>query len=121
MVSCSIMDRGKRVMMGLHVCYSIKDNCWNFYDSYGEICVHCGCCDKDPLKRAENRKKVLERWLDHWQVVLFTEVLDEVQTENVKTNIRLLKSELRYYKKRLEKLNENNKNKVSSDNDNERR
>lgn len=28
------------------VCESVIENCQNFYDSYGEICVGCNCCGR---------------------------------------------------------------------------
>lgn len=27
--------------------FEVSDNCWNFNDSYGMICVRCGCCSED--------------------------------------------------------------------------
>lgn len=42
-------------MSEVHIDRSVMDNCWNLYDSFGEICVECGCCSKDPLVRAKAR------------------------------------------------------------------
>lgn len=30
----------------IHSCFSVAENCQNYYDSYGEICVGCNCCGR---------------------------------------------------------------------------
>lgn len=32
--------------MSGHICDATKKECYNLYDSYGVICVHCNCCGK---------------------------------------------------------------------------
>ena len=84
--------------------FQVRKNCWNLYDSYGEICVHCGCCAKDKMARYKARLRVLERWLedqyafDMWDE---DESLRKVQEQNVKANIRSFKRMIRYYRQRL--------------------
>ena len=48
------------------ICHSIAEDCYNFLDSYGEICVGCGCCEKckDEKRRMENRIAVDLRHLE---------------------------------------------------------
>ena len=91
--------------MGMHIDVFCGKNCWNLIDSYGEVCVGCGCCSKDKKKRYESRIRCLEEWLkereefDDWD-----EGWRELQEENIKSDIRYFKRRLRYYKKGLEKL-----------------
>lgn len=94
--------------MGMIIDTPIIDKCWNLYDSYGEICVHCGCCSKDPLIRANARyEHCLERIIhllafDEWSEDLSVRVLQET---NIGNDLKMFKRKLQYYKKRLEKLN----------------
>ena len=91
----------------LHVCYSVKDNCYNWYDSYGMICVHCGCCSKDPLKRATARLKLCKEQLekeynfDMWDDNPTGRAIQEM---NIKLNIQYFKRRIRYYEARVKKL-----------------
>ena len=32
----------------MHIDYSVLDNCKNLEDSYGEICVQCNKCARNP-------------------------------------------------------------------------
>ena len=51
----------------IHVCFGVSDNCINHY-SYGEICVHCGCCeDIEP-----NKEKMLNN-----QIKYYNECIEE--------------------------------------------
>lgn len=90
-----------------HICYSVTDKCWNLIDSYGMICVHCGCCEDDKLTRYKARIRTLESWLDEqynfdqWDDEYG---LRELQEKNVKSNIRSFKRMLRYYKGKLKEM-----------------
>ena len=44
--------------MSNHICFQISENCKNFYDSYGEICVGCNACGRI------NKDTALECWLE---------------------------------------------------------
>lgn len=93
------------VGMTIHFDFAVRKNCWNFYDSYGEICVGCGCCSADPVVRAKARLDVCERWLqerlnfDDW-----LEGLEKLQRKNIASDIKYYKRRIRYYKKRLKEL-----------------
>ena len=92
-----------------HICMQVKENCWNFWDSYGEICVHCGCCSEDPAVRARARLEVCERELTEWEASLEemkkdATVYEEYQIENVKSNIRHVRRRIRYYRKRVKEI-----------------
>ena len=92
--------------MMIHVSRQIRRNCWNLKDSYGEICVGCGCCHQIPQVRYKNRIKCLERWID--EAINFDNWFDgetrKLQERNIKANIKYYRRKLRYYKKRLGEL-----------------
>lgn len=89
----------------IHICYQVKKKCWNFYDSYGEICVGCGCCSPNQLERAKARLALCERQLkEQYEFDGWFEDLKELQEKNIKANIRYFKRQIRYYKKRVDML-----------------
>lgn len=85
----------------------VRKNCWNFIDSYGEICVHCGCCAIDKKTRYKSRLKCLKRWLkereefDDWDD---HPGMRELQEKNIKSDIQYFKRKIRYYKQCLKKM-----------------
>jgi len=96
--------------MNVQMCYPVRNKCWNPEDSYGEICVGCGCCSSDARERAIARyrvsvvhmeeKKAFKDWDDDpkWR---------DIQKKNVKSDIRWYKRRIRYYRMRLKKLGVN--------------
>ena len=86
----------------------IRKNCWNLVDSYGEICVHCGCCAKDKKTRYEARLKCLRRWLeekehfDGWAYE-YPDLM-ETQKKNVASDIVYFKRKIQYYEDKLKNL-----------------
>lgn len=93
--------------MNIHVYKGIKKNCWNLIDSCGEICVHCGCCSSDPIKRVESRLRVSQSHLQEqfdfndWSN---NPKIRATQEKNQKSNIRHFHKQVRYYTKRMEEL-----------------
>lgn len=86
---------------------SASDSCWNLYESHGEICVHCGCCSKDPVVRTKARIDVLQRHIEHFES--FDEWSDDLliratQKMNIEKDLRSFRRQLRYYQKRLREL-----------------
>ena len=84
------------------------DKCWNLYDSYGEICVGCGCCSKDPLTRTENRLRVLERQLHEEEnfndyAYEYPDMV-EMQKKNHESNLLYYKKQIACYKGWLTRL-----------------
>ena len=80
----------------------VRDNCWNLYDSYGQICVHCGCCSNDKKTRYNARIKVIEGWI--WQQENWykpDETWEDYQINNRREKLRNWKRQLRYYKRRV--------------------
>ena len=90
-----------------HISYSVKAKCWNLFDSYDMICVHCGCCANDKKTRYESRLKCLKSWLhekenfDMWDDEYD---LRELQEKNVKADIAYFKRRIRYYEAKLRGL-----------------
>lgn len=88
--------------MNIHFDFQCRKNCWNLYDSYGEICVGCGCCSSDKKVRYESRIRCLERWLKERQE--FDDWIDgfeEIQKKNIRDDIRYYKRRLRYYRQKI--------------------
>ena len=91
--------------MYIHISRSVQKNCWNFHDSFGEICVGCGCCSKDKKERYESRIRCLEYWLkEQLEFDGWTDGWREIQEENIKANIRYYKRRLRYYRQKIAEL-----------------
>lgn len=85
----------------------VQDNCWNLYDSFGEICVHCGCCSKDKKTRYAARVECLERWqAENERFDEFDDdpVLCRVQMHNKAANARHYRRQLWYYRKKLQEV-----------------
>lgn len=89
--------------MSGHICFQVADRCWNLMDSYGEICVHCGCCSPDKQKRYASRIAVLERWIEEWEH--FDGWFEDdpeakaLQERNIRSNLKHFRRMLRYYKR----------------------
>lgn len=93
--------------MDFHIDAQVSSKCWNLYDSYGEICVHCGCCSKDPVVRTKARIDVLQRHIEHFESFDgWSEDLLEKATQkiNIENNLKQYRRQLRYYQKRLMEL-----------------
>lgn len=85
--------------------YVVSRDCINI-DSYGMICVHCGCCSRNPDYRDMIRKRIeyyKERLVSHQNFSAWDE--DErwraEQEQNVKSSIIYCKQKIRLYKKIL--------------------
>lgn len=93
---------GSDEMASIHIDFACTEKCWNLIDSYGEICIGCGCCSKDKKVRYESRIRCLERWLkEQYEFDYWIEGCEELQRKNIKSNIKYFKRRLRYYKKQL--------------------
>ena len=88
----------------MHICLPIQKNCWNLHDSYGEICVGCGCCSKDKKERHKNRLEALTRWneendrFDGW---FDDPEIRKLQEENIKANRKYFARRIRYYERKV--------------------
>ena len=95
--------------MTMYVDFAVQKNCWNLIDSYGEMCVGCGCCLKDKKKRYESRIRCLERWIDEWKNFDgWIEGCEDLQRKNIRSNLKYFNRRLRYYKSRLKNMGNKN-------------
>lgn len=85
------------------VCFSVKDDCYNLYESYGEICVHCQCCSKDLKVRYKSRLDMWQRMLQDSKYYAKFDT-EDYQIENRKANEKTFKRRIRYYKKKLKEI-----------------
>ena len=103
--------------MDFHIDAQVSSKCWNLYDSYGEICVHCGCCSKDPLTRYNARIEVLLRRIEHcvtfdgWSA---DSTLRAIQETNIAHDLKACRRMLRYYKKKLDEEERKTQTKYSN-------
>jgi hypothetical protein len=90
--------------MGSAICGPITKDCIN-PDSYGEICVGCGCCSKDKSVRYPARLKLYQEDL-HGQLH-FTDWIkgwERLQKRNIKSNITYCKRRIAIYKRLVNSL-----------------
>ena len=91
--------------MNIHFSESVGKNCYNLWQSYGAICVHCGCCSDDEIKRTEARIKLHEELLEHDKNFdNWFDDLRELQEENIRKNIEWGERKIKEYKQKLAKL-----------------
>ena len=88
----------------MYIDFGVNENCYNPLESYGEICVGCGCCSKDLKERTESRLALYQRLLD--RCVNFHNWVDDprvraIQEKNIKIDKKIYKRRIRYYEKRL--------------------
>ena len=87
-----------------HIDTAVIDRCWNLIDSYGEICVHCGCCSPDKQKRYASRIAVLERWIEKQEKFGGWDddpEMKALQERNIRSNLKHFRRMLRYYKGKM--------------------
>ena len=95
--------------MNGHISTQVKPNCYNFYESYGEICVGCGCCSTNKLERAKARLALHKRILDedeHFSNWIDDPYLRKQQEKNLKREIALNKELIARYEARVKKYTE---------------
>lgn len=91
-----------------HICFSVSKRCRNPYESYGEICVGCGCCSSNKLRAARAQMALYMRLLeekrrfDGWfyddpQIL-------ELQRKNNAESIKYFEDEIAKYRKIVEEL-----------------
>ena len=92
--------------MMVHISHIPQKKCWNPYDTYGMICVHCGCCSESVTVRRKARLEVAKR---HLQGCLDFSAWDSdaewraIQEKNIKTDIRYWRRMVRYYEAALDR------------------
>ena len=87
-----------------HICFPVNKNCING-ESYGEICVGCGCCSKDKDIRYPARLAMYQRGLD--RNINFNNWFKghiRLQKRNRKLNITYCKRRIAIYKRLVASL-----------------
>ena len=85
----------------------VKKNCWNVIDSYGEICVHCGCCSPDKKTRYEARLNTVKGWIrdkENFDLWADDEETRKIQEHNIAADLKSLKRMRRYYRKKYREV-----------------
>lgn len=91
-------------MMGAHICFAVNKNCYNLYDSYGMICVGCGCCSSDKQRRYTARLELNKRMLKEQHEFNLWDDDPEMRTlqeRNIAENITFFEKEIAKYEKKL--------------------
>ena len=92
-----------------HVSIAVSNRCYNLYESYGEICVGCGCCSSNKRKRLEARIELHKRLLKHDQEFdgwANDPDVRAVQERNVELNIAENMKMIAQYEAELRELEE---------------
>lgn len=94
----------------IHVDFACSEKCRNPFESYGMICVGCGCCSEDKLTAAKALLALHERLLDEAENFdgWFHDdpELMEIQKKNVAANIEWSEEKIAEYRKIIEELEE---------------
>ena len=86
---------------------AVSEKCWNLRDSFGQICVGCGCCSDDNKTRYESRLACIERWIKHEEVFDLWDddpAMRELQERNRAENLRHYRIQRKYYRYMLKKV-----------------
>lgn len=78
----------------------LKKNCYNPFESYGVICVGCGCCSEDELTAAKARLGLHRRLLakaEHFDLWFDDPEMKELQKRNVEAIIKWNKEQIAIY------------------------
>jgi hypothetical protein len=90
----------------------INKNCIN-PDSYGEICVHCGCCSKDKNIRYPARLQMYERQLqEHLAFNHWIKGFIRLQKRNQKANITYCRRRIAIYRRLLSAVSASKKEEI---------
>ena len=94
----------------MFACFGVSEDCINHH-SYGEICVHCGCCSMNPDYR-DRVIKIIRYYKECLKEEMEFSLWDKegrfrkIQEKNVKSNILYYKRKIRMYKAILKTLNQ---------------
>lgn len=86
--------------MAIYVNEERKVNCYAVMWSWGLICVHCGCCSKDPLTRTRARIRYNEELLKEREE--FDAWVDDPEGRAIQEQV--IETDIRYFKRRLYRL-----------------
>lgn len=87
--------------------FKAKEDCYNPFESYGMVCVGCGCCSENPLEQAKARLALHERLLEkdiHFDLWFDDPELRAIQEGNVAKSIAWNKEQIAVYKAIISEL-----------------
>ena len=91
--------------MAIFIDTAVSENCWNQLDTYGELCVRCGCCAKDKRTRYESRLRCLNDWIDdRMNFDNWIPGEEEIQKKNISISLKSFKRMRRYYLRKLKEV-----------------
>jgi hypothetical protein len=93
----------------VHVCRAVSPKCYAILWSYGEICVGCGCCQKNREARRKARLKYHREFLKEKKAFKFDE-----DPEIAKIQRKNNASWVRWHERRIRELTKNGKSKDGS-------
>ncbi|MDD4775888.1 MAG: hypothetical protein PHG75_05215 [Syntrophomonas sp.] len=94
--------------MSGHICFSVRENCENLLDSYGEICVRCNACGRfDESTKHQCHLDVLKRQLAEEESFRdWSDGMEELQRKNKAANIEYMKNKIKKVEEILAKEGE---------------
>lgn len=93
--------------------FQARKDCYNQYESFGEICVGCGCCSDDPEERYKARIALADRMieeLEKWSNAGDYISLLPIQIRNIKKGLSKWEKRRTKFQKKLKELQEGKKN-----------
>ena len=98
--------------MAGNIDFAPSKRCYNTYESYGEICVGCGCCSTDKRKAAQARLELHQRLLadrENFNMWFYDAPwLMKVQEQHVAASIKYHKEMIAKYQAILKAEGEDN-------------
>ena len=90
--------------------FEIKEDCYNLYESYGEICVGCGCCSEDTEERFKARIALADRMIEELNNIGDYDSLSPIQIRNIKKGLSKWEKRRTKFQKKLKELQEGKEN-----------
>lgn len=90
--------------MGRHICFGVKQGCFNPEESYGEICVCCNACGRlNKETMLPDRLATFKRHLEAEKAAgaVAVEGLDEHQKNVIKSNVEYYERAIREVEKEM--------------------
>lgn len=90
--------------MNGHISVQASNRCYNLYESYGEICVGCGCCSTNKHKRLTSRIELHKRLIEHDKNFNYwadDPDLRAIQEKNIAENIAFSEKAIAMYEAEL--------------------
>lgn len=81
-----------------YIDHAVSKNCYNMVETYGELCVGCGCCRGTELEKAKARLRLHKRRLEELKnFEYWDDEIRELQEKNINADIEYNEERIRYY------------------------